>query len=403
MSELETGLDELRVHLRVAIKRPDLGHVAERARQQRVRRRTQIGAIVAVMLVSVAVPLLRSTPADDHQSADPFHRSTPHYDYKVDFADAEHGYALGSDCGAPCSFTLLASTDGGTRWQRRELPKGDRQYARGELTVLGPDTLQFHRSFREISGIGESYLSTDAGRTWHENNPHGPTAPSAIPPQAILQQICIPSGNGTECPTALAMETPDGNLLSPVLTQPPLRDPEPGPVATSGGRFWATGRDPATGKWAVSVTSDAGATWATSPLDVPGTPSTLGSWSMVEHGGVLYTTVHGKVESGSYGLLAVFRSTDAGVTWTRTWYASSTKKLLGVTGSAVATSDGRLVVWSAIDGAIESSDGGRTFRRSSLRLLGAVTWTRGGYVAVLPEHAWGISRDGIAWRTFALP
>jgi hypothetical protein len=298
---------------------------------------------------------------------------------------------------------LFASADGGTQWERRVLPGGDRQYTKGELTVLGADTLQFVRFLRGTPGIGDAFLSTDGGRTWHENNPHGLTAPSAIPPQAVLQQTCAPPGGVDECPTPLAMQTPDGSLLSPVLTQPPLRDPEPGPVATSGGRFWATGREPASGRWAISVTSDAGATWATNPLDVPGTPTTLGAWSVVEYGGVMYATVQGALEKGPYGLLAVFRSTDHGVSWTRTWHASGATKLLNVTGNAIATSDGRLIVWSAVSGAMESSDGGRTFTRSSLRLLGTVTWTRGGYLVRRPENAWDISQDGVTWRTFVLP
>jgi hypothetical protein len=404
MSELDTGLAELRDDLRAAMRRPDLGHVATRARQQRMRRRAQIGAIVAVVLVIVTVPLLRSVSDDHRPAAPPHHEYKPARvpDYTMDFADADHGYALRSACDGPCTFALFASTDGGTQWERRELPKGDRKYLKGELTVLGPDTLQFLRFLSGAMGSTESYLSTDGGRTWLWSNPRGPTAPAAIPPEAILQQTCILSGNGDECPIALAMQMPDGKLLSPVLTQPPLREPRPGVVATSGGRFWATGQEPASGKWAVSVTSDAGATWATNLLDVPGTPATGDAWSVVEHGGVMYATVTGALENGPSELLAVFRSTDAGVSWTRTWPSSSKTRLLNVTGDAIATSDGRLIVRTSADGPFESSDGGRTFTPSSLRLLGTVTWTRGGYLARHPENEWDISQDGVTWRTFVL-
>jgi hypothetical protein len=117
----------------------------------------------------------------------------------------------------------------------------------------------------------------------------------------------------------------------------------------------------------------------------------------------MYATVTGARENGPSELLAVFRSTDAGVSWTRTWPGSSATRLLNVTGDAIATSDGRLIVRPSADGPFESSDGGRTFTPSSLRLLGTVTWTRGGYLARHPENAWDISQDGVTWRTFTLP
>jgi hypothetical protein len=402
MPELDEELAELRDDLRTAIRRPDLGQVATLSRQQNIRRNVQIGAIVAIVLVSLVVPVLRSLPSNPV--------ATPHhYDYEVDFGDVDHGYALGTDCDSrngPCSFTLLASSDGGRSWHERTLPKTGGDYRGASLEVLGPNRLVFTPHPANAGAIAGLYVSEDAGRTWREFVLRAGGAAGVIPSGTVVMQFCVQPPRIPGCTSGLGVMTPDKNELTPAPTQPPLVQPlQPGTVQTAGGRYWAAGKHATSGQWAVAVTSDAGLTWATTQLDVPGTPSsaTGDAWSMVEQGGVMYATVRGAIGDGPSGLLAVFRSTDHGVSWTRTWYATEEKGLPGVTGSPIATTDGRLIVCSPAQGAFESTDGGRTFTRSSLKPRGQVTWTRGGYLVSGPENSWDISRDGVDWRTFTLP
>jgi hypothetical protein len=81
--------------------------------------------------------------------------------HTVEFVDADRGYALftscGDDSGDGCNAILLATTDGGRSWERREHPshRGENQqlYAAGETVVL----------LAEPHGY---YVSKDAGRTY---------------------------------------------------------------------------------------------------------------------------------------------------------------------------------------------------------------------------------------------
>lgn len=398
MSDLDQKLTALRTGLEAQLTPPDLAHVARRARQRTVRRRMQLGAVAAVVLVSVAVPLLRSMPSDDPRPSGP---PAPPPTYQLDFADADRGYALGSVCaplGGPCSLTLLATDDGGKHWRPRSLPGTSGPHAM--LTVVGPEQVTIDRMSTGSDVYVQRISSTDGGRTWQGVTPNAPGTPRPISPSAPLQQVCLGADDG--CATGLGAPLPGSDGFAPALSQPPLVEPQPGAAATEDGKRWAAGRDPATDAWAVAVSADAGATWATTVLDVPGTPSPSGGWSMVERDGVLYATVNGAVGTGPVGLLAVFRSTDAGRSWTRTWHTAAGANLWGVAGNPIATADGRLLVYSASLGTFESADGGRTFAMADQQLPAQVRWTRAGYLVSRAEDDYEISTDGVTWRRFTI-
>jgi hypothetical protein len=399
MPDLDTSLRELRDELRGRLTRPDLSQVAGRAQQQVVRRRMQLGAIVAVVLVSVAVPVMRMVPSGSHPPAQPPDPPPP---YVVDFADADHGYAFRQDCeemNGPCTFSMRATTDGGATWQPVELPDGDEPYGRGGIAVLGPKEVWFSRAKSGLRGVPEQFVTDDGGGTWRGHQPKLQESPVVISPEGQLSPICIGSAD-IPCELGVGVRDPGG--LSPVLTQPPLVNPAPGRTATEGGRYWATGQVENTGQWAVAVTSDDGRTWATSVLDLRGAPSDRveGAWSLAERGPDMYLTVVGNAGVGPLELLAVFHSTDKGVTWTRTWQSTEKHELQAVTGDAVVTADGQLLVYSPVVGTVTSRDGGRTFTTASHQLPGPVTWTRAGYLATGPNNTFELSRNGLTWQRF---
>ena len=399
MSELETSLRELRDDLRSSISRPGLGRVADRARQRAVRRRMQVGAITAVVLASVAVPVLRSLPPAERPVADP----PASMSYQVDFADAQHGYALGSDCDEPdgsCTFALLATADRGRSWRPRELPAGDGLYENGILLVLGRNRLTFNRIPLGTDKSVELFSSEDGGHTWR-NHGSALSTPSPILVGARLERICDSGDANGSCVTGVGAVTGDGRL-SPAPAQPPGEIQVVGEVATADGRFWVASQDPATKAWSISLSSDAGVTWVTTPVDMPGEPWPAGApWSVVEGGGVLYATAFGHIGTGPYGLLTVYRSTDGGTSWTQTWRATPTDLLTAVAGSPVATSTGRLVLYSTTEGTVESEDGTR-FAPAARRLLGPVTWTRAGYLAEGEHNEYELSSDGLGWQAFTI-
>jgi photosystem II stability/assembly factor-like uncharacterized protein len=401
MSELDKSLDELRDDLRSTITPPDLAQVVGRARQRSVRRRMQLGAIGAVVAVSVAVPVLRAVP-EPPSTATPLDPPA----YQVDFADADHGYALGNDCDGSCEITLLATEDGGRTWHPRQVPAGDEAYRKSELLVADADRLVLYLTPVDAEAEPTALFSVDSGQTWRESDGLGLVRPTFIPPGADLQGMCTATTDSRECTDSIVDLRPDGSAVWRIPTEPPLVPTNLGPVATASGEFWVIGRD-ASGQRAIAVTADDGRTWATNPLDVRGEPTRRDPWSVVGCGDTLYATVVGSVGNNPVELLAVFRSTDRGRSWTRTWQPTEGRRLLNVFGDAVATADGRLLVYSTTEGTLESTDG-RTFTKVDRRLPGPVTWTRGGYVAEIGYVAEGrtgyeISQDGIEWWRFELP
>lgn len=400
MSELDTKLAALRDDLHESISPPDLAQVTGMARQRTTRRRMQIGAVAAVVAVSVAVPVLRSLPGDQA----PARPSLPaSMSFQLDFADPEHGYAMGSDCkepDGPCTLALFATEDGGRSWARRTLPDGDQRYASGDVTVHDANRLTVNRVDTDDQWAG-MVSSDDAGRTWHETTAGPPVAPAPMPRDAWVHSVCVsedetaPAG----CRMGVGSVSPDPGRTAPAPSQPPLIEPVAGRAATAGGHFWAAGVERTTGRWALSVSGDGGVTWATTPVTLPGDPAMTDAWAMVEADGVLYATAQGSIAKGPYGLLAVFRSGDGGVTWANTWRATPKTVLQAMLGSPVATDDGRLLVYTTTTGTHESRDG-RTFTQARTQLPGAVQWTRGGYVAERGGHAYAVSRDGITWWDF---
>lgn len=399
MSDLDTRLAGLHADLHAAIIPPDLALVTARSRQRTVRRRMQVGAAVAVMAVSVAVPVLRSVP-DGGVPAGP--TSGSDMTFELDFADAGHGYALGSDCAepeGPCELALFATADGGRTWARRTLPEDSARGAAG-LTVIRAEALVVDL-VPGGSAPPRRIASTDAGRTWHAAGLDGAGEPAPLPDGAHLQRMCVGS-DGSDCPYGVGTLAPDTTARVPAPSQPPLVGLVAGAAATEGGRYWAAGVDRTTRSWAISVSSDQGMTWTTTPVLVPGLPMPNDAWAVVENDGVMYATVQGSIGRGPFGLLAVHRSTDGGLTWTNTWSATADTVLRATLGSPVATAGGRLLVYSAATGTYESTDGGRTFAKAARQLPGEVTWTRGGYVAKLPDTGFAISADGDEWRPFEI-
>ena len=399
MSELDTKLTELRDDLRAAITPPELAHVTGRARQRSVRRRMQVGAVAAVVAVSVAVPVLRTLP----ETQRPAVAVPASMTFDVDFADPGHAYALGSDCAEPeggCVLALFASADGGRSWEERELPEGRERYSLGELTVLDADRLIIDRVPERDMRVTR-IVSSDRGRGWEDGLLGGVAASAPLGSGASIRGVCLGEATDGGCLLGIGAMSPDGDQVRPAPAQPPLVEPVVGRSATGGGRFWAVGVDRGTGRWTIAVSDDSGRTWMTTPVAVPGEPSMNDAWAVVEADGVMYATMQGSIAKGPYGLLAVFRSTDGGATWTNTFRATPDTVLQAVMGTPVATSDGRLLVYSAATGTYESTDG-TTFTKAGHQLPGEVEWTRGGYVTKRGAHEYAVSADGIAWRDFRI-
>jgi photosystem II stability/assembly factor-like uncharacterized protein len=328
--------------------------------------------------------------------------------YDVDFVDDRHGFALWGRCtdGADyrCERRLLVTEDG-VNWIQRpfaeqELAAPDRLV--GRVLALGGDRLVL--TDLGAGGPHDRYFSADGGRTWRVAATTPDLRVSAIPVDAVLETRCVERVRETsECWWRRVVVTlPDSGERAWLVNLPPLDQPRPEPRATADGSWWVSGRDPATGRLAVAVSRDSGASWSVTAL--PAEPNTVAeAVSVAGSGPTVYALATGRRVDGwePRSLVAIYRSTDGGQNWTQTWWATGGPPRT-VGGTAVVLPDGALFIPpDDVGPAYRSTDGGRRFepvldgpRLNSLRR------TRSGYLASAPGGLAGrffTSPDGVRW------
>jgi photosystem II stability/assembly factor-like uncharacterized protein len=404
MPDLDTELSALRDRLRESIAPPDLEVVADRARERTVRRRTQIAAIAAVLVVTAAVPVLRAMPGGDAPAADQPSRAVPPT-YTVDFADTDHGFAIDRQCDRQSdTCRLLSTSDGGKRWSAHDLPPSP-DSAIVAMVVLGPDRVAIDRTTEGVPGAERIY-SDDAGETWRtvpdgrdDPPPEIPSSVEAIPTGGVLDIGCAGTPGPESC-GQLVVTMPDSGQIRALTSQLDLYEATPGPVPTAGGTWWVAGNDPVTRSSVLAVSTDDGRTWRSTPMDVPD-DRLSNTWSVVEGDGVLYATVSGKVDR-TLDLLGVFRSDDGGQTWRRTYRPTGDTTFPGFVGTPLLTPDG--LVMKSGRATYESDADAATFTLTDDELSGSFRWTRAGYLNDLPSSGeeFAISTDGVEWRPFTV-
>lgn len=423
--DLDAELANLRDGIRRSMPVPDFDRVRERSRQRVVRRRMQIGAAVAVLVVSAVVPLLRASTAPEPvpPAAPPVpvpERPRPQegpFLHAVSFTDPDHGYALRGTCPdreyRNCTDELLVTADGGGHWETREVPSDLEMFQGqlGELRVLGPDeiVLDWRRSGDPKNARTNRAHSVDAGRTWRtvEVPPVPTDTVPSIPDGGALVPACVTLfGGGQQCAEqGVAVVLPGSGASVRLANEPPLEDVQPGQVPTADGRWWMVGRDRESRDWTLAVSDDAGRRWTTTALDWQGQ---VYNWSVATNGDTLYASAVGGLPDGAdhNGLLAIFRSTDGGRSWEQTWRPDADKAPRETWGHVVVADDGTLLI-NAAGGegrTYLSSDGGRTFTEVERRYNGGAYWVGTGWVATAAEahHDYQFSSNGVDWRELKL-
>jgi photosystem II stability/assembly factor-like uncharacterized protein len=414
-SDLDRELTRLRDDMRGALPVPGIENVVARHKQRVVRRRMQIGAAVAVLVVSLAIPLLRGQMVADPKppASSPNHNTLPNRPFfsDVDFFDADHGYAVRTEChnGDPlkCTEVLLATADG-THWAKRALPKPSpvQPWSRASLEVLGPAEITVDWGVGESAQVNRLY-SDDGGRTWQTVTlPTLVTDTVAeIPENASLTWTCAKVvGGGTTCAErGFAVVLPGSGRSALLASRPHLNAMAAGEVPTLDGRWWVAGRDPVTNNWSLAISDDSGRTWTTTKLGFRDSVDGYG-WSVASSGGTLYASAIGPLPNTSNGLSAIFRSTDDGHTWQRTWQPAEDKQPRRVFGSLIPGEDGTLMINTPDGKSYVSDDGGRTFRTTKSRFGDYAYPTRAGFVAGYQGSSQKVqvSRDGVDWRSIKI-
>jgi photosystem II stability/assembly factor-like uncharacterized protein len=373
----------------------------------------QVGAAVAVLVVSLAIPLLRGQLVAHPKppAAPPGETTVPRGPFlqDMDFADAEHWYAMRLTCdsGRLACTEELVSTEDGTHWQSRPVPKPHEvpSWSRGALETLGPEEVMVEWGVSPALADGKIYRihSLDGGRTWQRVTlPTVVTATvPAIPDGASLVWTCARLADGGQkcAEQGFAVVLPGSGESALLANRPRLTAMMAGDVPTADGRWWVAGRDPKTNAWDLAISDDDGRTWTTTPLNWKGSVNALG-WSVVSANGTLYATAIGALPNVSNGLLGIFRSTDGGHTWQQTWQPADGRQPRRVYWSTVAGEDGTLTINTPEGDTFSSRDGGRTFTDVKRRYGDYGLRTRIGYVAVMTNsnRTVEVSEDGVHWR-----
>jgi hypothetical protein len=375
----------------------------------------RLGAIAAVLAVGIAIPFLHTEPDSGlvPVPAPDIGAVEPPLVYDLDFADARHGYALWGRCtngrDYRCERKLLVTEDGVT-WTARgfalnELAAPDR--LSGRIVALGSGRLMV----TDLDAAARTrFHSADSGQSWRVVPLRPTRTVEEIPPDSVLETHCIETVHDmTECRRRrLVITLADTGERVWLATPPALTQPLPESRPADDGSWWVSGRDPATGRWTVAVSRDAGRSWSLSALPVP-SGLVLESLSSTGSGPNRYVLATGWLNDAvePRNLVAIFRSTDGGGRWTQTWHGDGqAPRTLG--GAAVVTADGGLFVAPEDVGAgYRSVDGGASFTPvlDGPRLT-SVRRTRAGFLAVASDRPAGhylTSPDGVHWTPVSPP
>ncbi|HEU5475127.1 MAG TPA: hypothetical protein VFV67_31160 [Actinophytocola sp.] len=372
-----------------------------------VRRRVLLGVLGALIVVGAAVPLLRTRP--DPLPPDAERPTAEQFDSRswlgsVEFADAQHGYALRGNCfedvRSPCPIELMVTEDG-EHWRAREAPvrkANGRPTAIDRLWVLGSQEVVVGESY-PTPGL-QRWYSGDGGLTWRAVPSVVRGSVPDVPPGGVLDVVCPqPLTEAFQCAAATPVVTlPGTGELAELTGRPPLELKNPRRVpATADGNLWMSGLVPGTGRWAVAVSADAGRTWSVAELPDQGQlPVT--SVEVSVGGDTVFAIARHEIGT----LRAIYASTDGGRSWRLTRRSGDGRQPVTIAGEAIATADGLLIINTTPDAAFSSRDQGTSFQPAVTP--GIARWTRTGYVvgpAGSPE-VFRMSWNGLDWRKLTI-
>ncbi|MFL6140992.1 MAG: hypothetical protein ACJ72N_03840 [Labedaea sp.] len=404
-------LGALRDELHGAVPLPDVATVFAGSRAKVFRRRRTLAALLAVVIAAAAIRLLR-TALPPVPGAEPDTAPLPSsiaeparsfvYDVDVLVGERLQGYALRAVCPTrsqtgPCPTEVLYTEDG-QFWAIQSRLPAPANGARGldrRIRTLGPFKVV-------IEARTERWYSNDSALTWRRVPVEPGATVAAIPPDAVLEPRCFVVTTVCRGLGQLLVTLPDSGRSATLANPPALDQPVPGPIPAADGGWWVSGKDPGTGRWSLAVSHDAGRTWSITPLP-PFTGTPQAGISVTAAPKVWYATAVGQLPDTAAGLLAIFRSTDAGATWTAVWQAGDGRVPRSIAGTLVAAPDGSITLTTQDGGTYVSTDQAATFRRDS----GPARYARRsqvGYIASFGgtsgEYSW--SRDGSRWFDFTV-
>ncbi|GAB3142677.1 hypothetical protein GCM10027290_17660 [Micromonospora sonneratiae] len=346
----EPDYQGLRDHVARSAQQPAFETVRTRASRLRARGRMKAATVavaVAALLGIGGFTVLPSAVGDPDRVAAVPSPSTLGVDTPSRFlwqtagSDANHLYAVvsDSDC-VGCPFRLKASSDGGRSWRERPRYREFQNMAPQNLKVLGPDVLFTSDAIRRPVGSGfprsdtrtssstsvaptaglmkdlfeqRHWVSVDDGVSWSEMA----TTDAAVDAAPTNGGFAMQRVNEK---IMLCVIDPANRTIAPLAKQPPLAEFELVEVPTKAG-VWVQGYDPVTRRPAVAVSQDRGANWQVSVFGAEAPARSVGGSIPTMYLPNVATT-DGRTAYAIFidggRSVRVYRSTDAGRTWTRT-------------------------------------------------------------------------------------
>ena len=231
--------------------------------QHRRRMKTAVAASVSLVLAGLTTIAIGTSLARFDSAGPPSGAAPPGPLVWAGRGDADHLYVVTNICGEnprlprpsdtpppspepikPDCHLLWSSADGGATWTQRGLTEP-------AVTVVGPQALLRYEP--SATSVPPFELSRDAGATWASLGPNGPQV-DAIPPGGVVVDLS---------PIAITIIDPAEGRLEQVHLDVALAISWPTFVPRSGDAqtIWLAGGDAATGRPAVAVTHDGGASW----------------------------------------------------------------------------------------------------------------------------------------------
>lgn len=424
--------------LRASISPPPIDGALGRAAQRRQRRLGFIGAGATAAVVLALVPVISSlqgrsgpgtpvgSPPAVSQSSSTQPSSTPSSStpsssiqpgpfgepaiVSLDLADPQHGFALTQQCqdpargGSTCRYVAWRlDTTASQAWTKLTGPVPDGSANdgwAGHLVALSPEQVAIH----PVTGDRQQapWYSADGGLTWRTVAPAGQSV-TQIPAGGRPTVDCVEQGTDGGCrQRGIIIDLPDGSSA-------PLRGPTGvDPISlnrAADGRWWLIGTR--NQQYVAGPTGDAGRTWKLATIGPVTTEYGFGADLTLVGGRVLWAAINGQHPYDSdvkNGLLALYRSADAGASWTRVWTAAKGAEPRSRVGAVIATEDAARVCTELGDGYTVDSAGTAVRAEGCPSMDAQLVRTSWGYLWLShnPQKANRTSTDGITWSELPL-
>ncbi len=379
MPDLDERLNDARADLLRQIKAPELSDIRHRARSIQRRRRGVAAAAAFACVIAVGTGVVLNgggradrvppQPASTAEPA-PVYRGggltllgvsggllnknlldLPGLVQDVEFANAQRGYALSSDCDpgeSPCHIGFATTTDAGMSWTQLGPPV--------EVMPRVPDLITVGDDGVLLRDGRSSWFSPD-GLNWTTGESQGDPPPIGTPAEGSVLVLSGDDTTGDGCVARPVDAWQPGGLLRRLAKQPKLDVCWIGAAPAADGSWWVGGTTQGGGAPIVAVKRRGDADWG--HYFLPAVPGVHGAWAEVSTvGSEAYVTVVSPAVADKYPLSRIVHAIYKLPFGSSEFQPYGDASSLGIIdGALVPLLDGRLTAASKETWLVSKADG----------------------------------------------